>query len=83
MEDFADYLTSSLSRPVFDHTNLKGVYQIDLSYLGDEPLQQDSNTPIATLFQALEKTLGLKLEFKKAPLEMIVFDSGNKIPTEN
>lgn len=44
---------------------------------------QDADTPIATLAQAVQQTLGLKLDAKKAPVETIVVDSGNKVPTEN
>jgi uncharacterized protein (TIGR03435 family) len=104
---FADHLTNSLARPVFDNTGLKGTYAIEVSYMGDEidgvskmmpaapppglepggradsPRQPDSNTPIATIFQAIQETLGLKLEPKKAPVDMIVVDSANKVPTEN
>jgi uncharacterized protein (TIGR03435 family) len=108
MEQLVNHLTGSLDRPVFDNTGLKGTYEIELSYLGDEndsvgrmiaangpppgpeaggrgegPRQPDANAPIATLFQAVQQTLGLKLEPKKSPVEMIVVDSANKVPTEN
>jgi len=109
IEQLANQLTNSLDRPVFDNTGLKGTYEIELSYLGNEndsvgrmitangpppggpepggrgegPRQQDANAPIATLFQAVQQTLGLKLDPKKAPVEMIVVDSANKVPTEN
>jgi uncharacterized protein (TIGR03435 family) len=36
-----------------------------------------------SLTAALEKQLGLRLEHRKVPLESLVVDSGNKIPTEN
>lgn len=104
------HLTNSLDRPVIDNTGLKGTYEIELSYLGDEndgmgrmmmagmppptgggdaagrgepSRQQDANTPIATLPQALQQSLGLKLEPKKLPIDMIVVDGANKVPTEN
>jgi uncharacterized protein (TIGR03435 family) len=31
----------------------------------------------------VQETLGLKLEAKKSPVETIVVDSANKVPTEN
>jgi uncharacterized protein (TIGR03435 family) len=103
------HLTNSLDRPVIDSTGLKGTYEIELSYLGDETdgmgrmmanmppppgggdavgrgepsRQQDASTPTATLPQALQQSLGLKLEPKKLPIDMIVVDSANKVPTEN
>jgi uncharacterized protein (TIGR03435 family) len=108
IEQLVNHLTTSLDRPVFDKTDLKGTYEIDLSYLGNESdgigkmfaangpppgpdpggrgdpgRQADANTPIATVFQAVQETLGLKLEAKKSPVETIVVDSANKVPTEN
>jgi uncharacterized protein (TIGR03435 family) len=50
---------------------------------GDAAGPQDANAPIATLFQAVQQTLGLKLDPKKAPVDMIVVDSANKVPTDN
>jgi len=47
------------------------------------PPSQEANTPGANIFQALQQTLGLKLEGKKGPVEMIVIDRANKLPTEN
>lgn len=104
MEQFSNYLSNSVSRPVLDDTGLKGTYEIELSYLADEtdgmmipgggggramdgggregPPLQDASAPTATLSQAVQ-TLGLKLEAKKAPVDMIVIDSANKVPTEN
>jgi uncharacterized protein (TIGR03435 family) len=49
---------------------------------GADAHQSDASAPIATVFQAL-KTLGLTLEPKKAPLEILVIDNASRIPTEN
>jgi uncharacterized protein (TIGR03435 family) len=90
MGDLAGYLTGTLGRPVFDRTDLKGTYEVALSYFEedlarsvDAAAHPDPNTPIATIFQAVQQTLGLKLEATKAPLAVIVVDSGNKVPTQN
>ena len=83
-------LTNEAGRPVFDKTDLMGTYEIDLSFLGDLPAGSDAgrpqaaDTPIATLFEAVQQTLGLKLEPKKLPVDVVVVDGGvNKVPTEN
>jgi uncharacterized protein (TIGR03435 family) len=85
--------------PVVDKTDLKGVYEIVLTYVPDEsdPMYSDlasmraarggdAPAPDAdagpTLFQAVEK-LGLRLEAKSLPLEMLVVDQANKVPAEN
>jgi uncharacterized protein (TIGR03435 family) len=86
MSDLAEYLAAELSRPVVDRTGLKGTYAIELAYRSQDlatPAQGDSSTPIATLFQAVEHTLGLKLSPTKVPIEMVVVESANKVPTDN
>ena len=91
IDKLAGYLTTVLRRPVFDRTSLQGVYAIDLSYRPDEmesagltnQAELDAKIPNPSLFQALQETLGLKLEAKKAPGEMIVVDSASKVPTLN
>jgi uncharacterized protein (TIGR03435 family) len=99
MERFATFIAGMVDRPVIDKTGLTGTYAIELSYRGDEndavgrmpsvrgeantPGDQEAATPTATLAQAVQETLGLKLEAKKEPVEIIVIDSANKVPTEN
>jgi uncharacterized protein (TIGR03435 family) len=36
-----------------------------------------------TLFGALQDKLGLRLEARKSPVDILVVDSGEKVPTEN
>lgn len=39
--------------------------------------------PTATLFTAIRESLGLKLEPRKEPVEMLVIDHAERVPTEN
>jgi uncharacterized protein (TIGR03435 family) len=80
MVQLADMLTFSVQRPVFDRTGLPGTYNIPLEMSQEELGKSDGSAP--SIFTAVE-ALGLKLESRKAPVEMIVVDAGNKVPTEN
>jgi uncharacterized protein (TIGR03435 family) len=65
--------------PVADKTGLTGTYDVKLSYA--PPNDPSSNLP--SFFTALQEQLGLKLESDKVPVEMLVIDHVDKIPTEN
>jgi uncharacterized protein (TIGR03435 family) len=49
---------------------------------GQDGAAQDTN-PAASIFSALPDQLGLRLEARKAPIELLVIDSALKTPTEN
>jgi uncharacterized protein (TIGR03435 family) len=69
--------------PILDQTNLAGVWNFDLKYsLGLIGLPGASTDQI-TFFEAVEKQLGLKLEEKQLPGQVIVVSSVNRQPTEN
>jgi uncharacterized protein (TIGR03435 family) len=74
MAHFCDVLSRQLGKPVLDATGLSGAYDFVLDY---DP--QDG----MSLFVAIEQKLGLRLESKKAPVELLVIDRVEKSPTEN
>jgi uncharacterized protein (TIGR03435 family) len=86
MEDFAsevrDMAGNYLRQPVVDSTGLKGAYDFDLKWTGRGRLAAAGAEGI-TIFDAVEKQLGLKLELQKAPAPVIVVDSVNQKPTGN
>ncbi len=70
-------------RPIIDRTGLDGVYQVKLSWTL-RPLQNASPDAAGiSLFTALEEQLGLKLEARKGPVDVLVVDGAEKIPGGN
>jgi len=80
MAQLADTLTFTVQRPVLDRTGLAGTYNIPLEMSQEELGKSDGSAP--SIFTIIEG-LGLKLESRKAPLDMLVVDGGNRIPTAN
>lgn len=83
-------LVETLSRefrmPVADHTGLTGRFDFTLEFAPQAPgaLPADtSDESAANLISAIPEQLGLKLEPEKLPVDVLVVDSVNKIPTGN
>jgi uncharacterized protein (TIGR03435 family) len=85
MDDFAFYLSGQLGRTVLNETGLAGIYAVELDFAPDNlPSQTDRATELApALPVALEHQLGLKLEQRTGPVEILVIDHVEKIPAEN
>jgi uncharacterized protein (TIGR03435 family) len=96
MADFASWMQSGvMDRPVVDQTGLVDRYDFTLKWTPDQsqfaqfrgtgavvpPTTDDPNAP-AGLYTALQEQLGLKMESKKAPDDVIVIDHIEK-PTAN
>jgi uncharacterized protein (TIGR03435 family) len=91
----ADSLSSFLDRPVLDMTDMQGTYVVDLEWTPDDngpsgkfgspgegkPANDTPDGP--TIFTALQEKLGLKLEARKLPVEILTVDHAEKVPTEN
>jgi uncharacterized protein (TIGR03435 family) len=91
-------LTNLMRSPVSDETGLTGEYDVLLSFSYDPPDAPlaspfppptgapsipDSGAVYPDLFAAIQAQLGLKLEPKKVPLDMIIIDHVEKTPTAN
>jgi uncharacterized protein (TIGR03435 family) len=72
------YLTS----PVVDTTGLKGAWDFDLKWTGRGALAQAGDDGIS-IFDAVDKELGLKLKLGKYSMPVLVVDSANEKPTDN
>lgn len=75
----ADVLFGEVGRPVFNMTGLTGNYSF-VVYFAPEG-STDSSEP--SIFAALQEQLGLRLEARKGPVEMLVIDHAERVPTEN
>jgi uncharacterized protein (TIGR03435 family) len=76
---FVSVLGAQLKRTVTNATGLSGKFDLSLKYVRDDA-PDAANGP--TIFAALEDQLGLKLESRKGPVEVMVIDSAAK-PSEN
>ncbi len=86
MEAFAQTLRQFaggyLNNPVVDSTGLKGSWDFDIKWSGRGQLAQAGADGIS-IFAAVDKQLGLKLDPQKLPMPVIVVDSANEKPTDN
>ena len=82
MAAFAGHLSRRLDGPVQDHTGLTGTYDINLAWAADSA-GADAPAGLASIFTAMRESLGLRLEPHKSPVETVVIDHIERIPTDN
>jgi len=87
LDEMAALLSRPLQAPVINMTGLKGRYdfKVDLTpYITDEMMKAKGPPDVIGIaVVALQEQLGLKLESKKVPVEMVVVDRAERTPTEN
>jgi uncharacterized protein (TIGR03435 family) len=85
-------LAFKLNRPVLDETGVSGVFDLEMKWTPESspPLTASGAAPDAppdslgpSLFTALQEQLGLKLEARKTPVQVLVIDSAERTPAEN
>lgn len=81
MAQLAETLARIVEHPVVDQTGLKGVYKLNLEYSADNARSDAASGP--SIYTALQEQLGLKLQTQKLPVEIIVVDRVERVPTEN
>jgi uncharacterized protein (TIGR03435 family) len=87
----AEALRSVVGQPVEDRTGLTGYYDFKLQW---DPLENlpanngDGGVPVSTdraeasIFTAIQEQLGLRLEARKGPVEVLAIDNA-ELPSEN
>jgi uncharacterized protein (TIGR03435 family) len=96
MTQLVDMLANQVDRPIVEGTGLTGNYDFTLEFApemrnmpGRGVVPGEGGGPVAdveaapSLFTAVQEQLGLKLEPKKATLDLIVVDRLEKTPTDN
>jgi uncharacterized protein (TIGR03435 family) len=81
MNKLAAMLSRMTRIPVIDKTGLTGYYQFELKYADERQPVENQVGP--SVFTAVQEQLGLKLESKKSPVEVLVIDHAEKVPLEN
>jgi len=73
-------LTRRMDRPVVDMTGLNDLYDFTIDLSGLPPADPSTGPSI---FTAVEENLGLKLEARSFPVDILVIDQVERVPTEN
>ena len=81
-EDIHDMAGGYLTKPVVDATDLKGTYDFTLTWT-PRGLLEAAGAQGISVFDAVEKQLGLKLALETAPRMVLIVDSVNDSPTAN
>jgi uncharacterized protein (TIGR03435 family) len=82
MKQFADALASALNRPVQDLTGLSDSYDIKIQWTADLPSSTDPTDLPGSVYAAVQE-LGLRLQVRKVPVEVLIVESAERVPTEN
>jgi uncharacterized protein (TIGR03435 family) len=80
MNQLAGHLEFQAKQPVLDATGLKREYDFE-AWWSPDTLDNPDVGP--GMFAALQSQLGLKLESGKGPVDVVVIDHAEKVPTGN
>ena len=84
MGTLAMLLSRQLRETVVDRSGLDGYFNVNLAWTPDGPAPADAYVPDRPdLFHAIQQQLGLKLERSKAPIDVLVIDHAERVPSGN
>ena len=81
VETFAHVLSGPAGKPIVDRTGLTGAYDIKLTYA--PPNNPNTDSPLPDIFTAIQDQLGLKLIPAKVPVDYLIIDHVDRVPTDN
>jgi uncharacterized protein (TIGR03435 family) len=87
MSSLVNALEGYVDRPVIDAANLQGLFDLRLEFGRPLSTNSDAASPGApdgapVLFTAIQEQLGLKLESRKGPVEVLVIDQAERPTTD-
>jgi uncharacterized protein (TIGR03435 family) len=87
MPQFAEILARRLGHPVRDDTGLTGAYRVSLEWAPEttprKPGKPGKDRDRASIFTAIQDQMGLRLEGRKAVVEVLAIDHVLKTPEPN
>jgi uncharacterized protein (TIGR03435 family) len=78
-----DPLSRMFQLPVVDMTGLTGRYDVTMNIAKYIPQNGEKADPLSIIQTGLQEELGLKLEQKKVPVDLLIVDHAEKAPVEN
>jgi uncharacterized protein (TIGR03435 family) len=83
----AELFSKEFRMPVEDKTGVTGKFDFTLEFAPEAPGALPSDAPeesaAPNLISAVPRQLGLKLEPKRIPVDILIIERADKIPTEN
>ncbi len=84
----ATLLSRQLRLPVVDKTGITGRYDLKLEWTPEDlqPAAGSADSPVrpdVNIYTAIREQLGLQLEMKKTPIDVLVVDHADKTPVPN
>ena len=83
MSQLVDALARIFQVPVIDMTGLTSRYDVTINVAKYIPQNGEKIDPLSIIQTGLAEELGLKLESKKMPVDLVVVDRAEKTPIEN
>ncbi|MES1260293.1 MAG: TIGR03435 family protein [Acidobacteriota bacterium] len=86
MEFLATLLSRFQRETVVNMTGLNGLFEVKLEWTPDDGRAVTAPTDIPdgpSIFTAVQEQLGLRLETRKGPLDVLVVDHAEQVPAEN
>jgi uncharacterized protein (TIGR03435 family) len=84
LAQLSEMISSPLQGVVVDETGLKGSWDFTLDALGFAMTQPTGVDDVITMvIQAVNEQLGIKIDQKRVPAEVLIVDHAEKVPVEN